>query len=221
MNSTCPTDALRAYYRFHAHIYDATRWSFLFGRRAMVRLAARAVNPTTTWEGAPPGTSGRTPRVLEVGCGTGRNLLALAAALPAAHITGVDLCAPMLEKARKAVRGLGARIELRHQAYDADLFPAAGFDLVLFSYALTMFNPGFERALDAARQHLTPDGRLAVVDCHDSPLPLFTSWMRANHVRMDGQILPAIETRFAREHVTIHRAYGGVWRYVLCLARTT
>src|SRR5258705_4591589 len=47
------------YYRWHAHFYDVTRWAFLFGRTALIRLAAGQLRPR---------------RILEVGCGTGRIL---------------------------------------------------------------------------------------------------------------------------------------------------
>ncbi|MEZ4622108.1 MAG: class I SAM-dependent methyltransferase [Caldilineaceae bacterium] len=67
---------LTRYYRFHAKLYDLTRWSFLFGREALIRTL--------------PGCC-RATRILEVGCGTGKNLMVLAAAFPAAEITGVDL----------------------------------------------------------------------------------------------------------------------------------
>ena len=55
--------SLDRYYRWHAHFYDATRWAFLFGRKALIRLAAKQLQPR---------------RILEVGCGTGKNLAELA-----------------------------------------------------------------------------------------------------------------------------------------------
>ena len=48
--------ALTRYYRWHAPLYDATRWSFLFGRAALIRGIALHRRPR---------------RILEVGCGTG------------------------------------------------------------------------------------------------------------------------------------------------------
>ena len=79
---TADASPLPGYYRFHARIYDATRWSFLFGRDRLINLAAETV--------ARDGLE-RPARVAEIGCGTGRNLLALSRALPGASITGVDL----------------------------------------------------------------------------------------------------------------------------------
>jgi S-adenosylmethionine-diacylgycerolhomoserine-N-methlytransferase len=50
--------ALARYYRFHARIYDATRWSFLFRRTALSAPAAPAhilevAGTGTTWPGWP------------------------------------------------------------------------------------------------------------------------------------------------------------------------
>ncbi|MGB4876086.1 MAG: class I SAM-dependent methyltransferase, partial [Candidatus Competibacter sp.] len=73
--------ALTRYYRWHAPLYDATRWSFLFGRAALIRGIALHRRPR---------------RILEVGCGTGANLLRLSRWFPDADITGLDLSADML-----------------------------------------------------------------------------------------------------------------------------
>ncbi len=201
------TGKLQGYYRWHAPIYDATRWSFLFGRRTIVVLAAKQLGRNNNL------------RILEVGCGTGRNLKALARTFPKAQITGVDLCAPMLAKAEKSTAGYAERITLLHEAYATALLPEASCDLVLFSYALTMFNPGFDTALDTARTHLKPGGLVAVTDFHDSRLGVFKSWMGANHVRMEGHLAPELDARFERKQLSVRRAYAGVWEYFLYLGR--
>jgi tRNA G46 methylase TrmB len=77
--------SLTNYYRFHAPIYDWTRWSFLFGRSQLMQDVI-ALRPR---------------RVLEIGCGTGSNLIKLAKALPQASIVGIDLSEAMLCKARQ------------------------------------------------------------------------------------------------------------------------
>lgn len=197
---------LDRYYRFHAHIYDATRWAFLFGRRQLIREAASRV---------------RARRILEVGCGTGANLVELARAYPAASITGVDLSSGMLAKARKKLAGYGPRIQLLHRPYSEPLSkPAEGFDLIVFSYCLSMINPGFEDVLRTAQRDLAPSGVIAVVDFHATPSGLFRRWMQLNHVRFDGQILRELDGCFLQiEPCQVRHAYGGWWQYLLCLAR--
>jgi S-adenosylmethionine-diacylgycerolhomoserine-N-methlytransferase len=195
--------AVEKYYRFHSRIYDATRWSFLFGRTTILKNFA-----------------GVTPRnILEVGCGTGRNLVELARRFPQAQVTGVDLSVTMLDLARKKTAGFGSRVQLLHQAYTAPLSNPPGYDLVLFSYALSMFNPGYDTALAAARSDLVPGGRIAVVDFHDSRFGFFERWMGVNHVRMNGQLRPLLQSLFTPATDHLCPAYAGVWRYLLFVGR--
>ena len=207
--NVCTDESLRVYYRWHSHIYDATRWSFLFGRAGLVNLAAKAAQ-AKGWQ---------SPQILEVGCGTGKNLGALARALPRSDILGIDLCSHMLARAARsqAVASGLARITLG--AYAKDSLAENSQDIVVFSYALSMFNPGFEAALDAARLHLRPGGIIAVADFESSPFAWFRAWMGVNHVRLDGQLLPALAARFAAQEIQVRRAYAGIWKYFLYLGR--
>jgi S-adenosylmethionine-diacylgycerolhomoserine-N-methlytransferase len=195
--------AVEKYYRFHSRIYDATRWSFLFGRTAIMKNFA-SVAPR---------------RILEVGCGTGRNLVELARRFPQAQVTGVDLSATMLDLARRKIVSFGPRVQLLHQAYSAPLSDPPGYDLVLFSYALSMFNPGYDTAMAAARRDLIPGGRIAVVDFHDSRFGFFERWMGLNHVRMNGQLRPLLQSHFTPATDRLCPAYAGVWRYLLFVGR--
>jgi S-adenosylmethionine-diacylgycerolhomoserine-N-methlytransferase len=197
--------AIERYYRLHSRIYDATRWSFLFGRRALMACLAQHVP-------APR-------RILEVGAGTGRNLVALAEVFPQAAITGVDASADMLAVAARNLGSPASRVELVHRRYDAPLRASQPFDLVVFSYALSMFNPGWSLAIDYARQDLAAGGCIAVVDFHASPSKLFKRWMAANHVRMNGHLLPALATRFDPCYRRVRHAYGGLWSYGTFIGR--
>jgi len=201
--SPCGESALERYYRFHSRFYDATRWSFLFGRSAVMEAFA-----------APPPR-----RILEVGCGTGRNLVRLCRRFPKAELTGVDLSRAMLEVARSKTHAFGARVRLLHQAYGGVSGESQACDLVLFSYALSMFNPGCEAAIAAAHGDLQSGGRVAVVDFHDSRFGFFERWMGMNHVRMQGHLRPLLLARFAPTTDRLCRAYAGTWRYLLFVGR--
>jgi S-adenosylmethionine-diacylgycerolhomoserine-N-methlytransferase len=195
---TAPDRALERYYRWHARLYDATRWSFLFGRTDLVERVAGLRTPAT---------------VLEIGCGTGRNLARLARRFPQARLTGLDLSADMLARARRGLESFGDRVELAHQAYTRSLYDEPRFDLIVLSYCLSMINPGWARVIASARQDLRPRGLIAVVDFHDSNRPAFRRWMEVNHVRMEGHLLPELRARFQPLDSAVHRAYGGLWRY--------
>lgn len=196
--------AIERYYRFHSRIYDATRWSFLFGRDKIIDLIAQSAKPT---------------HILEVGCGTGRNLAALGRRFPDAQITGLDLSATMLDHAAGAAAPFGDRIRLVRACYDRPLHGVPVFDVVLFSYALSMFNPGWEAAIASALQDLKPGGLLAVVDFHDSAFPFFKSWMGVNHVRMDSHLRPRLQSVTRPVSDCVASAYGGLWKHLLFTGR--
>jgi S-adenosylmethionine-diacylgycerolhomoserine-N-methlytransferase len=195
---------IERYYRMHAGIYDLTRWSFLLGREALLRQVAASFTPA---------------RILEVGCGTGKNLVQLGRQFPQARLWGLDLSGDMLAVAKKKLQNIAPRLTLIRAAYDRPVEEKPFFDLVVFSYALSMFNPGWEQALTAASQDLVPGGAIAVVDFHDSVFSLFKRWMGLNHVRLDGHLLPGLKSRFPLHEATVRPAYGGVWSYFRFLGR--
>lgn len=125
-----------AIYARQRHVYDLTRKYYLLGRD---RLIARLDVPVG-------GT------VLEVGCGTGRNLIAVAKRYPTARLFGLDISEEMLTTARAnvAAAGLVDRIVLKQgDATDFDaraLFDWGRFDRVFFSYTLSMI-PDWRAAL--------------------------------------------------------------------------
>jgi S-adenosylmethionine-diacylgycerolhomoserine-N-methlytransferase len=192
-------DSLKGYYRFHSKIYDATRWSFLFGRRSLIDAVASRASPA---------------RVLEVGCGTGTNLVQVARAFPGAELYGLDISEHMLRRASRKAQSMGNPFQALHRAYDEPVRSGTGFDLVLFSYSLSMFNPGWERALDNALEDLRRGGLVAVVDFHTTPFRLFSSWMKANHVRLGGHLLDGLRARFSAHVTSIRPALHGVWTYL-------
>lgn len=202
-SATQAQSTIAQYYRFHARIYDLTRWTFLRGRESLVRLAAAHCQPQD---------------LLEVGCGTGKNLLHLGRLFPEAQLWGLDLSPHMLAQARQKLQSLRQRTAFVQAAYDRPVSPGR-FDLVVFSYALSMFNPGWDEALLTASHDLSPGGAIAVADFHDSPSPRFKSWMGFNHVRLDSHLLPSLRNLFPSGEWSVHPACGGLWSYFLFVGR--
>jgi S-adenosylmethionine-diacylgycerolhomoserine-N-methlytransferase len=195
--------AIAQYYRLHAKIYDLTRWTFLRGREKLISLAAANCHPQS---------------ILEVGCGTGKNLLHLGRLFPEAHLWGLDLSPHMLARAQQKLQGLRQPVAFVEAAYDQPVAPGR-FDLVVFSYALSMFNPGWEEALLTASRDLSPGGAIAVVDFHDSPSKRFKRWMGFNHVRLDSHLLPRLRQLFPSGEWSVPSAFCGLWSYFLFVCK--
>jgi S-adenosylmethionine-diacylgycerolhomoserine-N-methlytransferase len=142
-----------AIYRYQRYVYDVTRKFYLLGRDRLIgELAPR------------PGES-----VLEVACGTGRNLIAAARRYPRARFFGFDISTAMLETAGKSITRahLGGRIRIAAgdaTAFSGErLFGTGSFDRIFISYALSMIPP-WRAALQQALDALAPGGRLLIVD---------------------------------------------------------
>lgn len=194
---------LERYYRFQSTIYDATRWMFLFGRSELPKRLAEA-NPSPA-------------HIVEIGCGTGANLVRFASAFPRARLTGIDLSPDMLALARKKTASLGNRVSLRHKVQIGAF--EARHDAVVFSYSLSMMNPGWDQVLATALDALDSGGIVAAVDFHDSPVGIFKAHMRHHHVRMDSHLLPFLAERTEPLSQKIAGAYGGLWRYFVYAGR--
>ncbi|MFP4226215.1 MAG: class I SAM-dependent methyltransferase [Desulfobacterales bacterium] len=158
-------------------------------------------------------------RILEIGCGTGKNLAALSRLFPTAQITGVDLSNEMLSVARKQLGENNHRVHLINAAYDLPIDPVHPFDLIVFSYTLSMINPGWSHAISCATADLAPNGIIAAVDFHDTALEIFKTWMQVNHVRMESHLLPELSLNFQPETLEIQVAYGGLWKYFIYIGR--
>lgn len=176
-----------AIYARQRHFYDLTRKYYLLGRD---RLIARLDVPT--------GGS-----VLEIGCGTGRNLIAVAHRYPTARLHGLDISEAMLTTARANVvrAGLNERITLKQaDATDFDaaaLFGRAQFDCVFFSYTLSMI-PDWKAAL--AQGAAATGGTLSLVDFgQQERLPQWfrrglRAWLAKFDVEPRSDLFAAIES---------------------------
>lgn len=120
-------------YRSQRHIYDLTRKYYLLGRDTAI------VGLDLPKDGS----------LLEVACGTGRNLICTERLYPMSHLYGLDISSEMLVQARRNFRGRPRQPDLRiadASAFNAADFTMTGFDRVLISYALSMI-PDWQRRL--------------------------------------------------------------------------
>ena len=187
-----------AIYRRQRHIYDASRKFYLLGRDRLID------------ELAPPEGG----CVLEIGCGTGRNLIRIARRYPGRACFGVDVSSVMLETARRSVgrAGLSDRIALAQaDATDFDpqaLFGRAGFDRIVISYALSMIPP-WQGVVEEALRRLAPGGELHIVDFGDQrelPRPfsaVLNRWLALFHVTPRRDMAAVLVTSAAGADVTL------------------
>ncbi|WP_067215922.1 SAM-dependent methyltransferase [Stappia indica] len=193
-------------YRWQRHVYDATRKYYLLGRDRLIDDLA-----------PPPGGT-----VLELGCGTARNLVLAARRHPQARFFGIDISQQMLESARGSIRraGLDDRISVAQgdaTAFDtAALFGVERFDRVFFSYSLSMIPP-WREALAAGAGALAPGGRLHLVDFGMMEVwpglvrAPFRAWLSAFHVTPRADLEQALAACAAAEgaQATFRRLHGG------------
>lgn len=160
-----PVQKMTEMYRWTRHVYDASRSYYLLGRDQMLDDIAAL----------PGGT------VLELGCGTARNLRCLCDRAPHHTLYGLDASLSMLATAREKLdcAGCTTRITLGHGlaqelAPQEQLRTDGPFDIIFFSYVLSMIS-SWPTALRTALTHLAPGGHLFVVDFWDqADLP---SWL--------------------------------------------
>ncbi len=198
--------AMDRMYRYTRHIYDLTRRPYLLGRD---RLIAEL--------GLDAGGS-----ILEIGCGTGRNLIAAARAYPQAALYGFDISEEMLKTAQAAISGAGLADRIHLRRGDATEFDAAAafgretFDRVYFSYALSMIPP-WRAALARGLALTHSGGRFSVVDfgfCEGLgrvPGAILHGWLKLFHVTPRAELEDAIETlaRASGRPFRFDRPFGG------------
>ena len=194
-------------YRHQRHIYDATRKFFLLGRDGLIERLSLLDGDN----------------VVEIGCGTGRNLIALARRYPGVRLYGLDPSAVMLRTADQHIRraGLDARVRLAQglgeQLDGKSMFGLTRpFDAIVISYALTMI-PAWPQVVEHAMGQVRPGGRLAAVDFWDQRgLPawfrrLLQGWLSLFEVRPRRE-MPDLFKRLASERggsLTLDSLFGG------------
>ncbi len=200
-------ERLESFYRQQAESYDAFRDRMLHGRKELwdqLSLPKDAV-------------------VVDMGCGTGRNLeLAGTRVNDWRQTYLVDLSPSLLKVAAERVRrhGWPNVTTLQGDATSVDL-PEGSADAVTFSYSLTMI-PDWFAAVDHACRLLRPGGLLAIVDFYVSRKypssgqrkhSAFTRnfwpfWFGHDNVNLSTDHLPYLQRRL--ETVQLHEDSGKV-----------
>ena len=172
-------------YRHQRYFYDFTRKYYLLGRD-------RLIDEMEIKHGE---------NVLEIGCGTGRNLEILAGKFPKSNFYGLDASAAMLETAHttlntKCIKNVNLQHALAdHYSFDETFKRDAPFDTIFFSYSISMI-PTWKQAIQSALKNLKCGRSLYIVDFYDQrDLPnwfrkILQSWLKQFHVKYPRELLP-------------------------------
>ena len=176
-------------YRFQRYFYDFTRKYYLLGRDQLL-----SEMDVTTGE-----------KVLEIGCGTARNLIVLAGCHPDSMLYGLDASAAMLETARvkvdaARVKNIVLKTALADDfSYDKTFDLSEPFDKIFFSYSISMIPP-WRESIENALKNLKRGGEMFIVDFYDQKgLPvafqkLLQGWLKKFHVQFWNDLLPHMQS---------------------------
>lgn len=176
-------------YHHQRYFYDLTRKYYLLGRDRLLEEMEISGGEN----------------VLEIGCGTGRNLLILARKYPQTHFFGLDASAAMLETAQKNIKAKNIEnIKLENALADNFRFDDTfeldkKFDAAFFSYSISMI-PVWKESIENALENLKPGGKLYLVDFYDQRnLPgwfrkTLQSWLKKFHVKYPKDLIPFLKT---------------------------
>lgn len=190
-------------YRFQRFFYDATRKYYLLGRdRLILDMDIR------------PGS-----RILEMGCGTARNLILMARRYPQVRFYGVDASREMLRTAESKIQRVGLQNRVTVCCGLAEEVGARAtfglpdlFDGVFYSYSLSMI-PSWKQALSKGWDNVKSGGQLAIVDfCDQEELPhwfryVLTRWLAWFHVRHEPELLDYLSDLATRNNSRLQIKY--------------
>ena len=188
-NSDDAFEKMDRMYRHQRYFYDLTRKYYLLGRDRLI--GQMDVQPNEN--------------VLEVGCGTGRNLIILAKRFPASNFYGLDASAAMLKTAQEKIdkeelKNITLKTALADDFNYRETFGlAAPFDTIYFSYSISMI-PTWRESIANALANLKNGRSFYIVDFYDQKdLPawfrqVLKGWLKKFHVQFWGDLVPHLES---------------------------
>ncbi len=175
-------------YRYQRYFYDATRKYYLLGRDKLIsEMNVKAGE-----------------NVLEIGCGTGRNLVILARKHPHTNFFGLDASAEMLKSAQRKIDRLKIKnVQLETAladdfSFDKTFDLSGKFDTCYFSYSISMI-PTWKESIANSLANLKAGRSFYIVDFYDQKdLPawfrkILKGWLRQFHVRFWGDLMPHLK----------------------------
>lgn len=193
-------------YRYTRHVYDASRKYFLLGRdKLILHLNAQPQE-----------------KVVEVGCGTARNLVKMAEKYPEAIFYGLDASDEMLKTAQENLERAKQEYAIQiKQALGQSFSPQSLFsidkpDKIVFSYSLSMIPP-WRESIEHALDLLDSGGEIHIVDfgLQEEQPALFRKFLfwflDLFHVHPEPELQPFLQEleRQGKGSLEIIRLYNG------------
>lgn len=175
-------------YRHQRYFYDLTRKYYLLGRDRLIREMKISDGEN----------------VLEIGCGTARNLIILAKKHRGANFFGLDASSEMLKTAQnkidaKYLENITLKTALADKfSFDETFDLTEKFDACFFSYAVSIIPP-WKESIENALENLKVGRSLYIVDFYDQKnLPLWFQktlkvWLKQFHVKYPKELIPFLE----------------------------
>lgn len=175
-------------YRQQRYFYDLTRKYYLLGRDRLLKEIKVSDGEN----------------ILEIGCGTGRNLAILARKYPRAHFFGLDASSEMLKTAQSKIKSKNiSNIVFKTALADDFSFKntfelSKPFDAAFFSFSISMIPP-WKESIENALENLKSESSLYIVDFYDQKnLPVWfqkilQGWLKQFHVKYPKDLIPFLK----------------------------
>lgn len=175
-------------YRHQRYFYDLTRKYYLLGRDRLIREMKISGGEN----------------VLEVGCGTARNLIILAKKYPKSNFFGLDASSEMLKTAQskidaKKLENITLKTALADDfTFDKTFALAEKFDACFFSYAVSIIPP-WKESIENSLENLKAGKSLYIVDFYDQGdwprwfQKMLKSWLKQFHVKYPTELISFLE----------------------------
>jgi S-adenosylmethionine-diacylgycerolhomoserine-N-methlytransferase len=184
---------IASYYKKQHKIYDATRSSFLFGRKELTKMVNQNLRESD--------------KILEVGCGTGYILKRINVCLK--H--GIDASPEMLAIAD---RKLDSSAVLEHISF-LDYQSNYKFDKIILSYFFTISLRNIDRYIEKLKSLLIDGGHVYIVDFHKYGNEYYRRYMNWHGIEMNPNLSRALEDNFQTNMLNLRKAYAGMWEYFI------
>ena len=198
---------LKRYYRWNSHLYDATRWAILWGRKWLgdyLRIELEELSKKNP-------TAPSTPCIVEIGCGTGYHLSALAPVFKNSVFYGFDASTHMLNKAYKKIHKL-KNVQLREEYFSSNSLQHSSVDCFICSYSMSM-NENIPTLIESIHQNMKVSGVLYIVDFLSPSSDWFYRWMMLHGVYIHSEIIVELQNTFKSVEYESKRGFFGLYRY--------